>query len=78
MPNEVFSTDVVECRGRKKTGKDLWHYKAALRRPVQALITTFKDGTRDVCCPHASKGNPVCKVALQEGEYPNCSYANRS
>ena len=53
MAKEIFSTMELRCSGRKivNDGDKNEKYLTVLRQPVHALITTFRDTTREVCCP---------------------------
>lgn len=70
MAKEIFSTTVVECRGKRNKCDDngMLRFPAALDVPVQALVTTFRDGTRTVCCSHVARadfhpGRSNCRAA---------------
>lgn len=84
---EVFATNVVECRGKTATCSKV-DFQDALERPVQVLITTFRDGTRTVCCPHLGRSlgdTKGCRAGEPQGgiveansrkkpSYPFCAY----
>lgn len=79
-PKEVFATNVVSCDGRvgEIIGNDRM-FDAALNSPVQALVTTYKDATRNVCCPflngvNCTAGMPIDKDSNQFA--PSCAYSS--
>ena len=79
-PKEVFATNVINCNGRdfNNCGAAL-HYKDALNESIQALITTFRDGSREVCCPHLATNiddDQSCRAHLRDDSlYPHCPFS---
>jgi hypothetical protein len=85
---EIYSTRELPCHGRKAesvcSGAEI-RYVSTLVKPATPFITTFRDATTEVLCPHflAGKGcgaaEPDVLNTTGEGEsakptYPPCAY----
>lgn len=87
MNREVFSTHLVECRGRRFDYRGEWSEepdttlptKKALKKPVRGLITIFRDGVREVCCAHLNTDTdePENCQASYEDLRPVCPYISK-
>ena len=67
---EVHSTHVIECKGMQGTSET--RFESVFETPVQVLVTTFKDGYREVCCPHLGLAYQKDGCKAQNGPYPYC------
>jgi len=60
---EAVAANTIQCNGRERTFEShptTYAPKAALATPIDALITSFSDGTREICCRFFDGRNESC------------------
>ena len=72
---KVVSAHAIPCRGIDNKPKQRM---PVLKEPVTALVTTYGDGARKVCCPFLDVDGARCRAESTNSshtrKFPDCVY----
>lgn len=78
MEKQIFSVNQVKCKGIAfdRDGNSI----ICMENPVDALITSFSDNTREVCCLYADNqesGETLCTANSILDEISTCVFSTK-